>query len=167
MFEIARRAGLLARGTLQDREDCAVQHPTIERSATMRITPGSAIRRTIVLSFVLGLLLVAAPRANAVPPSIGESGISGLVYQRTECAASEGCFQPARAMVTAVAQNNSVNATYRATSDRGGSFVLWLEPGLYRLTAATLGANSQQSKPMLVRVYPGFLIGLRIAIPAH
>jgi hypothetical protein len=119
----------------------------------------------MVLSLILGLFVVAAPRAFAIPPDIGESGISGVVYQRTECAQPGGCLKPARAMVTAVAQD-SVGAAYRALTDQG-NFVLWLAPGLYQVSAATLGAIPHQSKPMLVRVYPGFLVGLRIVIPAH
>jgi hypothetical protein len=133
----------------------------------MRITFGSVIRRAMVLSLILGLFVVAAPRANAVPPSIGESGISGLVYQRTPCTTPDGCFKPARAMVTAVTAQSSAETTYSTMSDQHGSFVLWLAPGLYRLSAATQGTNPQQSKAMLVRVYPGFLVGLRIVIPAH
>ncbi len=167
MSENAREVSLQGRGTLLHDPEDRPHQPTIGRSATMRTNLGSVIRRTMVLSLVLGLFVVAAPRAFADPPSIGESGIAGLVYQRFECDAPSGCFKPARAMVTAVALSSVVETPYRAMTDQHGNFVLLLSPGLYSLSAATESAVPVQSKPMLVRVYPGILVGLRIVIPAH
>ena len=132
----------------------------------MRTSIGTVIRRTMVLSLILGLFLVAAPRANAIPPGGGrESGVTGSVYQRTECAGA-GCRQPAQAMVTAVAQATEP-ATFRAMTAPDGIFVLWLTPGLYRVSGATLGTIPHQSKATLVRVSPGLMVDLRIVIPAH
>ena len=140
---------------------------TTERSTTVRSTLGTVIRRTMVLSLILGLFLVAAPRANAIPPGTGrESGVTGSVYHRTECAQPGGCLRPGQAMVTAVAQATHP-ATYRAMTDPDGIFVLWLTPGLYSVSAVTLGAIPQQSKATLVRVDPGFMVNLRIVIPGR
>jgi hypothetical protein len=132
----------------------------------MRTNVGTIIRRTLVLSLILGLFLMAAPRANAIPPGGGrESGVTGSVSQRTDCAQAGGCLRATQAMVTAVAQG-TVPATYRAMTAPDGIYVLWLTPGLYSVSGATLGTIPHQSKATLVRVSPGFMVELRIVIPA-
>ena len=132
----------------------------------MHTTIGSLLRRAVVLSLVLGLFVVAAPRAFA-DPIPRETGISGLVVLRTECAQPSACLRTAgQAMVTAVAEASG-GATYRALTAPDGIFVLWLTPGTYRVSATTLNSVPQQSKPTTVRVDPGFMVDLRIVIQAH
>ncbi len=69
-------------------------------------------------------------------------------------------------MITAVAQG-TVPATFHAMTDPEGIFVLWLTPGTYSVSAATLGGIPQRSKATLVRITPGLMVDLRIVIPAH
>jgi hypothetical protein len=139
----------------------------IERSPTMRLSLTTVARRFLLLSLVLGVFLVAAPRALAVPPVIGESGISGSVYRMTVCVDPDSpCFIPARALVTATALG-TVAATSTAKTDAQGNFVLKLTPGLYRVSAAPKGQSSQQSEPALIRVYPGIMVAIRIVLPMH
>jgi hypothetical protein len=136
----------------------------------MRVSLTTVTRRILLLSLVLGVVLVAAPRALADPPVIGESGISGYVSRMTFCANPDDpgatCFIPARALVTATAVGTGAT-TFTAKTDAQGIFVLKLNPGLYRVSAASLGSSSQRSEPALVRVYPGLMIGIRIVLPMH
>ena len=131
----------------------------------MRLSMTTVTRRIMLLSLVLGVILVAAPRALAVPPDIGESGISGTVLQRTLCA-SGTCVEPTRGLVTAVSMD-SPGITSTAKADAQGIFVLKLAPGLYKVSAASLGFFSHKSEPALIRVYPGFMIAIRIVLPTH
>ena len=132
----------------------------------MLSTIRSLFLRATVLSLILGLFVVAAPRAFAISPPGRESGVTGSIYQRTECAQAGGCLKPAQAMVTAVAQG-TMPATYQAMTDPEGIFVLWLTPGVYRVSAATLDTNAQRSNARLVRITPGLMVNMRIVIPSH
>jgi hypothetical protein len=132
----------------------------------MRLSMTTVTRRIVLLSLVLGVFLVAAPRALADPPNIGESGISGSVFRRTLCAEGSPCLLPARAQVTATSVGTATT-TFTARTDAQGIFVLKLNPGLYRVSAASLGQASQQSEPTLVRVPAGLMIGIVIILPMH
>jgi hypothetical protein len=126
----------------------------------MRLSLTSVARRILVLSLVLGVVLVAAARAQAVTPIVRPGWISGSV---TWCS-DRICVQPARALVTAAALD-SQGTTSTAKTEAKGTFLLTLNPGLYLVSAASLGPDPQQSKPMLVRVYPLTTTTIRIDLP--
>src|SRR5687767_14294265 len=97
-----------------------------ERKLNMNHSMMNVLRRMFALFVVAGLLLVAAPRALAVPPAIGESGISGQVLRRTLCPGdgpARYCFQPTEADVS-FQPKSAVGATIVARTDAQGIFAM-------------------------------------------
>ncbi len=129
----------------------------------MRLPMMRVTRRILVLSLVLGVVLIAAPRAQAIPPVVRPGWISASIYQRTPCAGGT-CVEPVRALVTATALDGQAT-TSTAKTDAQGKVVMTLTPGRYLVSAASLGMFSRQSEPMLVWVYPMTTTAVRIVLP--